>query len=184
MIKNKNTSILIGGSILALGTLLVMNSCKTIPKGVTAVQPFDTDKYLGHWYEIARMDFHFEKNIINATADYSLNEDGTVKVVNRGYNVKKKENVESVGKAKFVDSPNVGKLKVSFFGPFYAGYNVVAIDPDYQYALVAGKNHNYLWILSRKPELPQQIKEEYISKAKALGYDTDKLVWSQHLDEI
>ncbi|MCD7976572.1 MAG: lipocalin family protein [Tannerellaceae bacterium] len=129
---------------------------------------------------MARLDFHFEKNIINATAEYSLNEDGSIKVVNRGYDIKKQEMKESVGKAKFVDSPEEGKLKVSFFGPFYAGYNVVAIDPYYKYALVAGKNHDYLWILSRETTMPENVKHEYLQKARELGYDTSKLLWTQH----
>ncbi|MCC8133458.1 MAG: lipocalin family protein [Tannerellaceae bacterium] len=176
----KKVNYVIGGSLLALGTMLVLNSCKTIPKGVNAVKPFDKEKYLGKWYELARLDFHFEKNIINATAEYSLNKDGSIKVVNRGYNIKKQEMKESVGKAKFVDSPEEGKLKVSFFGPFYAGYNVVAIDPDYQYALVIGKNHNYLWILSRETTMPENIKQDYLQKARELGYDTSKLLWTQH----
>ncbi len=181
--KMNKVHYIIGGSLLALGTVAVLSSCKSIPKGVNAVKPFHAEKYLGHWYEIARLDFHFEKNLINATADYSMNEDGSIKVVNRGYNVKKQEAVEAEGKAKFVESPEEGKLKVSFFGPFYSGYNVIAIDPEYKYALVAGKNHNYLWILSREPELPENIRHQYIQKAKEAGYDTDKLVWSQHLSE-
>ncbi|MCC8154529.1 MAG: lipocalin family protein [Tannerellaceae bacterium] len=181
--KHTKVPLIIGGSLLALGTVAILASCKTIPKGVTAVEAFNKDKYLGHWYEIARMDFHFEKNVINATADYSLNKDGSIKVVNRGYNTQKKEMVESEGKAKFVDEPTTGKLKVSFFGPFYSGYNVIAIDPNYQYALVAGKNRNYLWILSRTPNIPDEIKQEYLNKARSIGYDTSKLMWTQHLAE-
>lgn len=93
-------------------------SCSTIPKGVVAVSPFSSKKYLGKWYEIARIDFKFEKDLNNTTAEYSLNANGTVKVVNRGYHTIKKEWNQAVGKAKFVESENVAMLKVSFFGPF------------------------------------------------------------------
>jgi len=82
-----------------------------------------------------------------------------------------------VGKAKFVDADTIGKLKVSFFGPFYAGYNVIAIDEAYKYALVAGKNHKYLWLLSREKTMPDNIKQEYLSIAKKTGYHVDDLVW-------
>ncbi|WP_165022603.1 MULTISPECIES: lipocalin family protein [unclassified Dysgonomonas] len=180
MSKYKNIGILAGSVTLAIGTALILNSCNTIPKGVSAVKPFDKDKYLGKWYEIARLDFRFEKDMNNTTAEYSLNKDGSIKVVNRGYNYKKGEEKEATGKAKFVDSADEAKLKVSFFGPFYAGYNVIDIDKDYKYALVAGKNFNYLWLLSRETTMPEKIKESYLQKAQDLGYDTSKLVWVEH----
>lgn len=178
----KNRNILIGCTALAIGVgaALVLHSCKTIPKGAVAVKPFDKDKYLGKWYEIARLDFRFERNMNNTTAEYSLNEDGTIKVVNRGYNYKKDKEEEAIGKAKFVDSADEAKLKVSFFGPFYAGYNVIAIDKDYKYALVAGRNLNYLWFLSRSKTMPQKVKQSYLEKAISLGYDVSKLVWVEH----
>ncbi len=116
----------------------VLSSCATIPKNATAVSSFEKEKYLGKWYEIARLDFKFEKNLDNTTAHYSINENGTIRVENRGYDTVKKEWKEAIGKAKFVESDDIAKLKVSFFGPFYGGYNVIAIDKDYQYALVAG----------------------------------------------
>ena len=142
-----------------------------------AVDNFNKEKYLGKWYEIARFDYSFEKNLNNVTAEYSLNNNGSIKVVNRGYNFKKDKDQKSVGKAKFVGADNVGKLKVSFFGPFYAGYNVIAIDNDYRYALVAGKNHKYLWLLSREKTMPDNIKNEYLSIAKKAGFNVDDLVW-------
>jgi len=142
-----------------------------------AVDNFNKEKYLGKWYEIARIDYSFEKNLNNVTAVYSLNNDGSIKVVNPGYNFKKDKEQKSVGKAKFVGADNVGKLKVSFFGPFYAGYNVIAIDNDYRYALVAGKNHKYLWLLSREKTMPDNIKNEYLSIAKKAGFNVDDLVW-------
>ncbi|WP_262711135.1 lipocalin family protein [Pedobacter frigidisoli] len=126
------------------------------------------------------MDFKFEKNLNNVTATYSLKDDGAIKVDNRGYNYVKKEWKQSVGKAKFVNNSDEGRLKVSFFGPFYAGYNVIQIDEDYQFALIAGNNLDYLWILARKPSIPENVKAEYLKKAQALGYDTSTLVWTKH----
>src|SRR5512133_1532011 len=119
-------------------------SCATIPKGATAVKPFVKERYLGKWYEIARIDFKYERDLNNTTAEYSLNNNGTIKVDNKGYNTKKGKWVQAVGKAKFVGKENIGALKVSFFGPFYAGYNVIAIDDEYRYALIAGENLKYL----------------------------------------
>jgi len=174
-------NLLIGGGILlAAGAIVALKPWRNIPKGAKAVKPFDKEKYLGKWYEIARLDFLFEKNIDYATAEYSLNEDDSIKVVNSGYNYKKQRKEISVGKAKFAGSPSEAKLKVSFWGPFYSGYNVVAIDPEYKYALVIGKNHNYMWILSREKEMPEDVKQDYLRRAEDLGYKTSKLVWTKY----
>lgn len=155
-------------------------SCAMIPKGAEAVQAFEKEKYLGKWYEIARMDFKFEKNLNNTTAVYSINDNGTIKVVNRGFNTKKEEWTQAMGKAKFVGDENVGMLKVSFFGPFYSGYNVIAVDQNYKYALVAGKSLKYLWILSRDTDIPKEIKDKYLEMAEDIGYDTSTLLWVSH----
>ncbi|RZL46001.1 MAG: lipocalin [Pedobacter sp.] len=165
----------------ALAVIVVsLESCSvSIPKGATAVKPFQKDKYLGKWYEIARMDFKFEKDLNNVSATYTAKEDGTIKVDNRGYNYVKKEWKQSIGKAKFVKGDDEARLKVSFFGPFYAGYNVIEIDPDYKYALVAGNNLDYLWILSRTKTIPEAVKTAYLEKAKALAYKTEELVWTK-----
>jgi apolipoprotein D and lipocalin family protein len=169
-------------SILAIVSfLIIVGSCSSkIPDGAKAVTPFDSDKYLGKWYEIARIDFKHEKGLNNTTAEYSLNKDGSIKVDNRGFNVKKQEWEQAIGKAKFVGDKNVARLKVSFFGPFYSGYNVIALDKDYQYALVAGQDLDYLWILSRTPEIPENIKNDYLGIATSVGYDTDRLLWIEH----
>ncbi len=169
-----------GAATLIATSAFLFNSCKTIPKNVTAVSPFDASRYLGHWYEIARLDFHYESHLNNTTATYSLNEDNTIKVVNRGYNYVKEKWDEATGKAKFVNEPTVGMLKVSFFGPFYSGYNVVAIDKDYKYALIIGKSTKYMWLLSREKTMPKEVQEEYLDKAKAIGVKTEDLVWVEH----
>ncbi len=135
---------------------------------------------MGKWFEIARFDFRFEKNLNNTTAEYFFNSNGTIKVVNRGYNYIKKEWKQATGKAKFIKSENIGMLKVSFFRPFYSGYNLIAIDPDYKYALVCGNNLKYLWILSRYNSIPQNIKIDYLKIAENYGFDTTKLIWVEH----
>ncbi|WP_434036884.1 lipocalin family protein [Formosa sp. 4Alg 33] len=175
----KYSKYVIPGALIVL-TAIIFTSCATIPKNAEAVSPFKKEKYLGKWYEIARLDFKFEKNLNNTTANYSINPDETIKVVNRGYNYEKEEWTEADGKAKFVDSDTIAKLKVSFFGPFYSGYNVIALADDYKYALVAGKNLEYLWILSRETTIPEDIKQEFLNQAKAIGYNTEDLIWVEH----
>jgi apolipoprotein D and lipocalin family protein len=160
--------------LLIAGLFLSSNS---IPDGATAVQNFDLNRYLGRWYEIARLDYYWEKNLDNVTATYSLKPNGDIKVDNRGRDTRQGKWKESIGKAKPVDDPKEAKLKVSFFGPFYAGYNVIAIDKDYKYALVVGENRDYMWILSRTQTIPDAVRQEYLNKARAIGYDVSKLVW-------
>ena len=167
-------------ALLTFTAVITFYSCATIPENATAVQPFYKEKYLGKWYEIARIDFKFEKDLNNTTAEYSLMENGKIKVDNKGYNVKEKKWTQAIGKAKFVGEEDVAMLKVSFFGPFYSGYNVIAIDEDYKYALVAGKNEKYLWILSRETTIPEEIKKNYLEIATKSGYNTSDLIWVKH----
>jgi len=167
-----------GAALIATG--IYLKSRRTIPKGAIPVKPFQVKKYMGKWYEIARLDYHFEKGLDNVTAEYSLNEDGTVKVINSGYNYKKGVIEESEGKAEFVDSPDEAMLEVSFWGPIKSGYNVIAIDKAYKYALVVGRNRNYMWLLSRETSMPENIKLDYLSIARSLGYKTERLIWSEH----
>ncbi len=166
--------------LLSVGSVFPLNACTTIPGNAVPVRPFDLSRYLGHWYEIARLDFKYERNLNNTTADYSLNPDGTVRVVNRGYNYVTHEEKEAVGKAKFAGSSDEGRLKVSFFGPFYSAYNVIALDAEYQYVMVAGKNLKYLWLLSREKTMPDSVKQAYLHQANAIGYDTAALIWVEH----
>ena len=164
--------------LLLIGIIMTgLFSCATIPKGAVAVKPFYKERYLGKWYEIARIDFKFEKDLNNCTATYTLNDNGTIKVDNQGYNTKKGKWKQAIGKAKFAGDENVAMLKVSFFGPFYAGYNVLAIDDAYKYALVGGGNLKYLWILSRETSIPAAIKSKYLAIAKEIGYTTTDLLW-------
>lgn len=171
----------LAGAAVAVLTLS-LSSCVSIPHGAKAVHPFHKEKYLGTWYEIARLDFRFEKGLDRVTATYSVIDEKTIRVDNKGYSIKEKKWKESTGKARLAGGPSEGRLKVSFFGPFYAGYNVIAIDPDYRYALVAGNNLKYLWLLSREKAMPKEIKEKYLGQARALGYNTDRLIWTNQTD--
>lgn len=155
-------------------------SCSSIPKGAVAVKQFDKEMYLGKWYEIARLDFKFEKDLSNTTANYSVNDDRSIKVDNQGYNTVTNEWKQAIGKAKFVSEETTAMLKVSFFGPFYSGYNVIALDADYKYALVVGEKLKYLWILSRATTIPEDIKNQYLEIAQKIGYNTSNLVWVKH----
>ncbi len=156
---------------------LVLIACTGDDANYKAITGFEADKYLGTWYEIARLDHSFERGLDKVNATYSLREDGGLKVVNRGFDTKKQKWNEAIGKAYFVEKPDIGRLKVSFFGPFYGAYTIIDLDkPTYSYALVTG-GKNYLWILSRTPQLANETKQKLIAQAKALGFETDKLIY-------
>ena len=168
-------------------SFLLLNFCfflscqsKTTFENPRTVEDFKLDSYLGTWYEIARTDNRFEKGLEQVTANYTLNEDGTVKVLNKGFSPEKDKWKQAEGKAKFREERSDGKLKVSFFGPFYADYNIMELDENYQYALIIGDNLDYLWILSRETSIPEDVKENYLKKAKELDFDTEKLIWVNH----
>jgi apolipoprotein D and lipocalin family protein len=162
---------------LLLVVLVLLSGCLGKPDKVTPVAHFETAKYLGTWYEIARLDHTFERGLSNVSANYALREDGGLKVVNRGYNGATKQWKESVGKAYFVEQSDSAYLKVSFFGPFYGSYIVFDLDQaNYQYSMVSGPNKSYLWILSRTPTMDDATKKRLVAKAQALGFDTSKLI--------
>lgn len=164
-----------------LYSLTYFTSCKAskIPDQIKVVKPFDSNRYLGTWYEIARFDFKHEKDLSNVTATYTLKEDGKIKVVNKGYNFIKNKWVEANGKAKFTSLKDQGSLQVSFFGPFYSGYHVVMMEPDYETALVFGDTTDYIWILSRKKTISETIKQKFLAKATEAGYDLNRMVWTK-----
>jgi apolipoprotein D and lipocalin family protein len=158
--------------------VLLLVGCVGIPENVKPVDHFKLEQYLGKWYEIARLDHTFERGLIRVSANYSLRDDGGVKVINRGYSVKENKWKEIEGKAYFVGKPDQGFLKVSFFGPFYGSYIVIELDHDnYQYALVCGPDKSYLWILAREPRIKEDVKNNLIAKAAALGFETNKLIF-------
>ena len=161
---------------LLLALLLV--GCTDIPPGLQPVTEFQLEKYLGEWYEIARLDHSFERNLSNVTAQYSRRKDGGIEVVNRGFNEKSEKWKEITGRGYFIDKETVGSLKVTFFPPFYGGYHIVALDKqDYRYSMVVGPSRSYLWILSREKTLDPRILNELIAEAKQWGFNTDELIY-------
>ncbi|GAB5379429.1 MAG: lipocalin family protein [Aliiglaciecola sp.] len=166
---------------LCLAAIIFLQACTSIPDGIKPVDNFELDRYLGTWYEIARLDHKFERGLDHVTAHYEMREDGGVSVTNRGYNTEENEWEQADGKAYFVGDPQTGHLKVSFFGPFYASYVIFDLDSEgYQYALVTGPNRDYFWILSRQKQLPQAILNALLAKAKTNGFATEELIYVSH----
>ncbi len=166
--------------VLCLAGLPLLNACTSPPDGVTVVSPFDVKRYAGQWFEIARLDHSFERGLSDVNATYRLEADGSVAVINRGFNTEKGEWKEAVGRALFTGDTNTASLKVSFFGPFFGGYHVIALDPDYRWAMVIGPNTDYLWILAREKQLPPGVREQLVAQAARLGVDTRELIWVEH----
>lgn len=163
-----------------------LTACTGVPQGVTVVQGIQEDRYLGTWYEVARLDHSFERDLQKVTADYSLANDGSIRVMNKGYNPIKKTWERAEGKAYFIEAASTdhqrsGRLKVSFFGPFYSSYNIIDLDKDqYQYAMICGPTKSYFWILSRTPTLNQALLTRQLEKASALGFAVENLIYVKH----
>jgi apolipoprotein D and lipocalin family protein len=166
-------------AVLALASI-AFAGCTSLPEGVTPVTGFDAQRYMGEWYSVHRLDHSFERGLTNVSARYALQPDGSVQVINRGFDAQDCEWKQVIGKAKFVGSSDVARLKVSFFGPFYGGYNVFALDPEYRWAMVSGPNHGYLWILAREPRLAPQVRERLVAQARAAGFAVDELQTVDH----
>lgn len=166
---------------LLLVIIFLINGCTGIPDGIKPVEQFEVNRYLGKWYEIARLDHSFERNLKAISAEYSLRDDGGINVLNSGYDIETGKLKLAEGKAYFTGSSDIGSLKVSFFGPFYGGYHIIALDKKaYQYAMVTGPDRNYLWLLSRTPRLDPMIMEQMIARAKILGFEVEKLIFTEH----
>lgn len=174
---NKNgRNAMIALSVIALTTIIFTSFYACRSSGTvdnSAVKDLDLNRYLGKWYEIARFNHRFEKGMEQCTATYRLQEDGTIKVTNQG--MKNGNWKTSVGKAKVTDVPGV--LRVSFFGPFYSDYRIMMLAEDYSYALVGGNGDKYLWILSRTPQLDEDVRKQILQEAQRRGYQTDNLIW-------
>ncbi|PCC99420.1 lipocalin family protein [Halopseudomonas pelagia] len=171
----KKIGLLLG--VLAFG----LAGCVKLPDNVEPVTGFEPSRYLGTWYEIARLDHSFEEGLSRVTAEYSLREDGGIKVLNKGYSEEKGEWEEAEGKAYFVEDEQTGYLKVSFFGPFYGAYGIFGLDQEnYQYSWVSGPNTDYLWLLAREPQIPEEDKQAFVERAAELGFDTEALIWVEH----
>jgi apolipoprotein D and lipocalin family protein len=160
---------------------MLLSGCVSMPENVRPVNNFKVEKYLGKWYEIARLDHSFERGLTRITADYSMRNDGGLKIINRGYSASENKWQEAEGKAYFVGDSSLAYLKVSFFGPFYGAYIVFELDHEnYQYSLVSGPDKSYFWILAREPKIREDIKQVLIAKAASLGFDTKKLIFVSH----
>lgn len=163
---------------LAVGYALTRARSPQIPQGIVPVKPFDLTRYLGKWYEVGRLENRFERGLTRTTAEYSLKSDQTVKVVNRGFDPWKGRWTQATGTASFVRSADEGALKVSFFGPFYGGYNIVDIDEeDYQWSIIVGSTRSYFWALSRKPDAGDELKARAVAQALLLGINPDAILW-------
>jgi len=165
---------------LLLGIFLAVwiSGCVSIPQNIAPVDGFELNKYLGKWYEIARLDHSFERGLDNVTAKYFLRDDGGVKVINRGFSAEENKWKEAEGKAYFVRDPQKGYLKVSFFGPFYGAYIVFELDKEnYQYTFVTSYDKSYLWLLARTPTVSDALLDRFVQRAAELGFETNKLIF-------
>lgn len=169
--------------LIVITLIIIGNSfvgCKTQKTMVdnTVVKELDIQKYLGTWYEIARYNHPFERGLIGVTANYSLRKDGKIKVLNSGYkNSFEGKFSTAVGKAKIPDPINdPAKLKVSFFLFFYGDYYVMELDKDYQWVLIGSSSDKYLWILSRTPQMENELYHDLLDKLQKRGYDVSKLI--------
>ena len=164
---------------VTIACLMALAACTGVPDGVAPVVDFDKTRYLGTWHEIARLDHSFERGLSDVTAEYSVNEDGSIRVLNSGMAENSGERRSAEGRAVFVAEEDLAHLKVSFFGPFYASYIVFELDPDYRYAYVSGFNKDYLWLLARDPKVSDEIREDFVERAVALGFSTENLIWRE-----
>ncbi len=161
----------------SVSSVLLLSACAGgLPKGITPVQNFEVDRYLGTWYEIARLDHRFERGLTNVSAEYSLKDNGQIRVLNKGLD-ENGEWSEAEGRAKFARAKDEGYLKVSFFGPFFGTYAVFNLDEDYSQAYVAGDDRSYLWFLSRTPTVNEEQKQAFVDQAQALGFPVEELIF-------
>lgn len=159
----------------------ILNGCTGLPDNLQPVNEFDIQRYLGTWYEIARLDHSFERGLDNISAEYTLRDDGGVQVINKGFSKAEEKWSRAEGRAYFVGREDVGHLKVSFFGPFYGTYAIFELDKeDYQHAFISGPDTSYLWLLSRTPTVDKGLIKQFINKSKSLGFNTDELIFVNH----
>lgn len=156
-------------------------------KPLTVVQSVDINRYLGKWHEIARIPHGFQKGCKNSTAEYSLREDGDIKVLNSCEIAGKEKRKQAIGRAWVTDTNTNAKLRVQFFLTglklnFLSGnYWIIDLDENYNYVLVGDPSRKYLWILSRQPKLDQVTTGLIVSKAEHLGFDVSKLLFNDKI---
>jgi apolipoprotein D and lipocalin family protein len=165
---------------LLIAVCYFLSGCLAVPDGIEPIDNFELNRYLGDWYEIARLDHSFERGLEAVKAEYSLRDDGGIRVINSGRDSKSQVAQQAEGRAYFVEEPNLGHLKVSFFGPFFGSYVIFELDENYQYAFIAGNNRDYLWLLARTPEVSEELIDQFISRASLLGFDTSQLIFVTH----
>jgi apolipoprotein D and lipocalin family protein len=169
------------GAWIAMGLLALIGCGGGIPSGIVAVKDLDAERYLGTWYEIARLDHRFERGLSDVSATYAKREGGGLSVLNKGFDTEAQEWKSAEGRAYFTGEPGEGRLKVTFFWPFYGGYNVIDLDREgYRWALVCGNDRSYLWILARSTTLDSAVRDALLEKARSLGFDVDALIWVTH----
>lgn len=167
--------------ILLIISSLLLSGCLGMPESIKPVDGFNLNNYLGKWYEIARLDHSFERGLSQVTANYSIKDDGGVRVINKGFSVKNNEWQEAEGKAYFVDTTTEGYLKVSFFGPFYGSYVVFELEHEnYQYAFISGPNTDYLWLLSRTTSVEPEVMQKFLKMSKERGFTIEDLIYVNH----
>ena len=168
-------------TILLSIVFLLLAACTGVPEGIEPVEDFNIDQYLGKWYEIARLDHTFEKGLSNVTAQYSLRDDGGLKVINRGYSNEKQAWKRVEGRAYFIDDENTGHLKVSFFGPFYGSYVIFGLDKiNYQYAFITSHKKEYLWLLARTPVVSDMVMRDFMEASKNSGFNAKEIILVEH----
>lgn len=166
---------------VAAAMLIGVAGCVSVPEDLAPAKNFEVERYLGKWYEIARLDHSFERGLTDVTATYTARADGGLDVVNRGYDTAGGAWRSATGRAYFLGARDVASLKVTFFWPFYGGYHVIALHREhYQYALVAGPDRHYLWLLAREPKLPESTMRELLAFAEESGFVTDDLILVSH----
>ena len=171
-------TIVLTAGIVAAGILILRKVLRTIPKGVEPVYPFDLDRFMGKWYVIGHVgNQRFGNNLKNIIVEHSLDESGNMTVQYKAFDPQKKEKQIKKGVITVAGDPRVGKLKISFSRPIYSGYNIVEIDPDYNNALIVGDDLTQFWLLSRKPDMLNEVIEQYLTIADYYGYDISGIVW-------
>ena len=166
-------------TIVTFIVAVFMVSCVEIPEGVKPVQNFNLDRYLGTWYEIARLNHRFEVGFKSVSVEYSRNDNGSIAVKNRGYIVRRREWRDAEAKASFVGDPTVGHLKVSYIPLLYDSYLIFGLDEEYQHAFVCGDDTDHLWLLARTKVVDEEVIDDFVNKAQGLGFDTDELIFVQ-----
>ena len=173
----RNTRKLVRLIQVAIGALLGATQCAPSTSSIPAVSDFQIERYTGTWYEIARLPNRFESGLDSVTANYTALPDGKIRVVNRGFKTEDAEWKEAVGKARFASDTTVGELEVSFFGPFYADYRIIRLDRDYRWAVVTSGRKNFLWFLSRTPQLDDATVSQLTEFSDSHGFSVDELIF-------